>query len=133
MAFNPNNLVQLKGRLTKDPVFFEPNKDGGRKVMATLAVKNNFKSRDGEYKSEFVNLEALVYSKDGTLGVYDRIHKGDEIHVFGSIAKDAPYEKDGVTVYPEMKIVPSQISFCEAKSVTDARLAARQADADATN
>ena len=78
---NIANNVTTIGHLTSDPVFFQ-NKDGSRRVRLTVAARNNFTSRDGKVKSQFVSLTKLLPADRGN-GAFDYIHEGDLVG-FGS-------------------------------------------------
>lgn len=119
-----NNCV-LEGRLTKDPVVFT-NKDGSRKIMITVAVENNYKNRKGEKESQFIPLEAFISSKNENNGVYDHIHEGDLIGAQYEV-RNNNYTKNGEKVF-DLILFINQIDLKESKSVTDARLAKKQAD-----
>ena len=73
---NVRNFGIAQGRLTRDPQIFT-NKDGSRKVMFTLAARDNFKGSDGKRGTQFINLEAFISNKQASNGVYGYMHKGD--------------------------------------------------------
>ena len=118
---NMRNFGIAEGRLVRDLTIFE-NSDGSRKVMMTLAVKDNFESgSDKSRQSQFINLEAFL--KPGYKnGVYELIHKGDFIGVQYSVRSNT-YVKNGETVYSQILLVES-VDIKESKSVTDKRQAA---------
>lgn len=128
MATNQNNFGILNGRLTKDPVSFE-NKDGSKKVLLTVAVDNNYTSRDGKRASQFISCEAYVRSETEGLGVFSHIHQGDMVGLLTHLESDQ-YVKDGQTVYAQ-KVVIDSVDFKESRATTQARLAQRAVDANA--
>lgn len=110
------------GRLSKDVTVFK-NKDGSCKVMLTLAVQDNFTSKDGKKNSQFISLEGFIRAdkaKDNN-GVYDHMHKGDMIGVEYSVRTNN-YEKNGETVYGQVLFIEA-VDLMESKRTTDARQA----------
>lgn len=85
------NLVVHKGRLVADPEMkvFE---DGSKVCNFRLAVRRDFKNRDGEYDSDFFNYSAGGPSAD-FMEKYGR--KGRMVLVQGAL-RSRPYtDKDG--------------------------------------
>lgn len=85
------NLVVHKGRLVADPEMkvFE---DGSKVCNFRLAVRRDFKNRDGEYESDFFNYAAGGPSAD-FMEKYGR--KGRMVLVQGAL-RSRPYtDKDG--------------------------------------
>lgn len=85
------NLVVHKGRLVADPEMkvFE---DGSKVCNFRLAVRRDFKNRDGEYESDFFNYAAGGPSAD-FMEKYGR--KGRMVLVHGAL-RSRPYtDKDG--------------------------------------
>jgi len=122
---NMNNFSVLRGRLTADPAIFN-NKDGSSKVKFTIACENNYKNKEGKRDVQMIPVEAFVKA-DYDKSPFAKIHKGDKVSVECSLRTNN-YEKDGQMVYSTVVFVEG-IQFEESKSVTDARLAARDADA----
>lgn len=122
---NMNNFAILRGRLVSDPVVYA-NSNGSSKVKFTLACENNFKNKDGEKTSQMIPVEAYVKA-DYDKSPFGKIHKGDKVSVECSLRTNN-YEKDGQKIYSTIVFVES-IQFEESKSVTEARLAAREAEA----
>lgn len=128
MTTNLSNFAVLKGRLTKDIVSFL-NKDGSRKVLVTIAVDNNWVNKaDGKRGTQFINLEAFLPANVQGLGAYEHMHSGDLVSFGAHVESDQYKGKDGQTVYAQ-KIVIDQVQFEEPRSVTQARLAQRVANA----
>ena len=123
---NVNNNFQLTGRLTQDPKVFD-NADGSRKVRFTLAVKDNFQSKQADGTmvrgSQFIPVEvfrsAEQVQKSG-LGVYGLAHKGDLVTVTGQMQNNNYTGSDGVEHYEVVNRVEN-VELMESKSVTDAR------------
>lgn len=88
---NTNNLVFLKGRLTRDVEL----KDVGSTQVAvfSLAVNRSFKKRDGTWAEEtaFVNCEAW---DSGAKTLQSDFKKGDGLAIEGELKQDS-WEKDG--------------------------------------
>lgn len=73
---NISNYGVIEGRLAKDPKVFT-NSDGSRKVMITVAAQRNYKNKDGQRETDFIQLEHyLPATKEGN-GAYDILKKGD--------------------------------------------------------
>lgn len=85
------NLVVHKGRLVADPEvkIFD---DGSKVCNFRLAVRRDFKNRDGEYESDFFNYSVGGHSAD-FMENYGR--KGRMVLVSGAL-RSRPYtDKDG--------------------------------------
>lgn len=131
---NINNFGIAKGRLGKDPVVFD-NADGSKKVMISLAVKNNFKSKSGERESQFINLEGFISKEKAAganpLGAYAFMHKGDLVSFGYEVRQNNYTAKDGTPVYDQVLFIQETV-LEESKKTTEDRAAARTAvDEDA--
>lgn len=121
---NPSNFAVTIGRLTDDVKVFE-NSDGSKKIRFTVAASDNYKGKDGQRGSQFIPLEAFIGAgKD--LGVYGRMHKGDQVEIMSSIRNNNYTDKAGNPVYG-LSIFVEQVNLLESKTVTDARAAANAA------
>ena len=117
---NPRNFGFATGRLTKDPKTFE-NKDGSKKIIVSLAMRNlNTKNNE----SAFVDFTGFV-PKETKVPVYDMIHEGDLVMITYDLRNNNYTLADG-TKHFEVQMRISNIDILEPKSVTDARLAARE-------
>ena len=88
-----NNVI-LVGRLTADPEVRQgDNSSYGR---ATVAVQRDFKNKEGNYDSDFIN---IMYSGTTADFISKYFHKGDVIAVQGSIRTGSYTNKDGQKVY----------------------------------
>lgn len=88
-----NNVI-LVGRLTADPEVRQgENSSYGR---ATVAVQRDFKNKEGNYDSDFIN---IMYSGTTAEFISKYFHKGDVIAVQGSIRTGSYTNKDGQKVY----------------------------------
>lgn len=97
--------VIMCGCLTKEP----EKVDGQDLCRLNIAVRNNFKNKEGNYESEFFNL--VVWNKlHETCMKY--LHKGSRILITGEL-HNRTYEKDGVKKYlteiivKELEMLPS--------------------------
>lgn len=117
---NPQNIVSITGKLTRD-VTVLPNSDGSRKIMVSIAVPNNFLSKDGKRESQFISLEAFVSKDKTTDGVYELMHKGDLVAILGEI-RSGQYvdKKTKETVYTQSVYI-NNVSLLESKKVTEER------------
>lgn len=115
---NLHNFGHIQGRLTRDVSVME-NKDGSKKVLLNIAVRNSYKTK-GEYQSQFINLQAFV-RKEVTFdkSVYAYMHKGDLITVEFEVRSNV-YEKDGKTVYDQVLFV-TNVALDETKKAKEAR------------
>lgn len=127
MSMNLDNFAIARGRLTQD-VTLLPNSDGSQKALVKVAVKNNYKNKNGEYDTQFIPLEGFIKKGDNP-GVYALMHKGDLVAIQYDV-RSSSYQKDGKTEY-KTTLTIQQVTLCESKSVTDDRLARRAAEAAA--
>lgn len=128
MAINMRNCGFASGRLTRDPMTFV-NKDGSKKIKLTIAVQDNFKSKDADGKaaknSQYVQLDAFVpASRANESTVYDLIHQGDMIGVQYSVQTNNYEAEDGSIVYSQILKVET-IDLKETKATTAARQAGK--------
>ena len=122
IMMNMSNHYEAEGRCISDPEIRE-NKDGSKKVYVKLAIARNFKNADGKKDSDFIPFEGFVQA-DKEIGVYGLMHKGDLVRISAELRSDT-FEKDGATQYGIVQRI-NAIELKESKTVTDARLAARE-------
>ena len=123
---NMRNCGFAEGRLVRDPVAFE-NKDGSRKIKLTVAVADNYRSKDGSGKSvknsQYIQFDAFVPAgKAAGKTVYDLMHKGDMIGIQYSVQTQAYAGADGETVYAQILKVET-VDLKETRAATSARQA----------
>lgn len=95
------NKVILSGRLTADPY---TNIVGETSVTTfTVAVRRNYKNKNGEYESDFIRCEA--WGKTGKT-IEEYFTKGSAIELIGSWLT-GNYEKDGNLVFTNIMLVES--------------------------
>ena len=95
-------IVLLIGNLTKEP----EKVDGQELCKLTMAVRNNYKNKDGEYDSEFFNIAVWNKLHENCVKY---LHKGSKIAVIGR-EQNRSYDKDGQKRYVH-EIVASEIEF----------------------
>lgn len=95
------NKVILSGRLTADPY----TNDVGETTVTTftVAVRRNYKNKDGEYESDFIRCEA--WGKTGKT-IEEYFTKGSAIELIGSWLT-GNYEKDGNLVFTNTMLIES--------------------------
>lgn len=105
------NQVNLIGNLTKDPELVET--PGGVKVCRfAIAVNRNYKSSDGERKTDYFNCVAWRGLGE-TVAKYTK--KGNKIRVTGSIETNTYEDSKGVK-RTGVDIVAQDVEFLTAKS-----------------
>lgn len=117
---NPSNSISLIGRLASDPKVFE-NRDGSKKVLGTIMVNG---SKAGTVDA--IPFQAFVparVAKAGKLNGWGSVHKGDLVHMSGSLRSGAYTGADGNTVYT-LAVTVQGFTFLESRSAKAARGAA---------
>lgn len=85
------NVFYLTGRLTKD-CGITTRGEGFNVAVASVAVKRDFKNKQGEYETDFINVE--FYNKQAEfLNKY--CAKGDMVLIEGGIRIDKYVDKEG--------------------------------------
>jgi len=124
MAFtNERNKGTLIGRLSRVPQIFS-NKDGSHKVMMTIAVRDNFKTK-GEFETQFIPVQVFVPSGAAILESYQALQKG-QLVALGTALRTHKYQKDDKTVYETIVAVQSIDFTLESQATRDARAMADQ-------
>lgn len=106
------NLITLTGRLTRDA------KVEDKVAYATVAVGRNYKGKDGEYGSDFVDVRLFPRTKEQKAFWEKHLTKGRLVTLRGHI-QSSQYEKDGETVYNTAIIVDQINPFLEAAKRED--------------
>lgn len=101
------NKVILTGNIVRD---FELMKTatGQSVVKNSVAVKRDYKNKNGEYDTDFIDFVAYGTTAD-YLATYGR--KGDRIELIGSYQKRTYTKKDGATAYVHEVIVENASTF----------------------
>lgn len=100
------NQVLLIGRLVKKPEL-RSSETGSLYLKATLAVQSNYKNKDGDYETEFLEFTAFGKVAENTATYCD---KGSLINVLGSLTNNIYKDKNGVTHY-QVSIIANKINF----------------------
>lgn len=92
---NIRNFGIATGRLGRDPKVFT-NQDGSKKVLLSLAVRQNYKGEDGKRGVDWVDLEAFVPATvDYDKSVYGYLRKGLQVTAQYSVVTNAYVDKEG--------------------------------------
>ncbi|WAX18220.1 hypothetical protein WC29P3_00041 [Weissella phage WC29P3] len=104
------NAVQLLGRFTRDNEFKEL---GSTSVFRNnIAVQRNFKNKDGERESDFINV--VAFGKTAEL-LNQYFGKGQQVALEGRIQTGSYDKEDGTRVYTTDVIV-NQFYFVGSKN-----------------
>lgn len=104
------NAVQLLGRFTRDNEFKEL---GSTSVFRNnIAVQRNFKNKDGERESDFINV--VAFGKTAEL-LNQYFGKGQQVAVQGRIQTGSYEKEDGTRVYTT-DVVVDQFDFVGSKN-----------------
>ena len=104
------NAVQLLGRFTRDNEFKEL---GSTSVFRNnIAVQRNFKNKDGERESDFINV--VAFGKTAEL-LNQYFGKGQQVAVQGRIQTGSYDKEDGTRVYTT-DVVVDQFDFVGSKN-----------------
>lgn len=104
------NAVQLLGRFTRENEFKEL---GSTSVFRNnIAVQRNFKNKDGERESDFVNV--VAFGKTAEL-LNQYFGKGQQVAVQGRIQTGSYDKEDGTRVYTT-DVVVDQFDFVGSKN-----------------
>ena len=88
------NSVIINGRITKDPEVHYTNNTNSAYIQFSIAVRKDFKNKDGQYDTIFVDCAAFS-STAQYIGNY--VHKGDMLLVKGRLGIQSYQDKDGKT------------------------------------
>lgn len=121
-TINSRNFGTATGRLVKDPVTFT-NGDGSKKIVVNLALRDNFKGKDGETGAQFVDFTAFV-PKDAKGDVYSMMHEGDLVSITYELRNDNYVDKAGNQHF-DVTLRITGVDLLEPKAVTEARVKAR--------
>lgn len=123
---NPSAFGLITGRLTRDVHWFN-NADGSKTGKVNLAVDNNFRSRDGSTKTEYLPIDIFVPAGNEAFAkAWGPVGKGDLIQVMLTLSAPTYTNKNtGEVVYPKAvtMTVDGFPTYLEPRSVTQARRA----------
>lgn len=100
------NQVILIGRLVKKPELRE-SESGVNYIKATLAVQSDFKNKDGDYDTEFLEFTAFGKLAENTSKYCD---KGSLLNIVGSLNNNVYKDKNGVNHY-QLSVIANKVSF----------------------
>ncbi|MGX7069106.1 single-stranded DNA-binding protein [Gemella bergeri] len=100
------NQVILIGRLVKKPELRE-SESGKNYLKATLAVQSDYKNKDGEYETEFLEFTTFGKNAENTVKYCD---KGSLLNIVGSLSNNVYKDKNGVNHY-QLSIIANKVSF----------------------
>lgn len=118
---NPRNHCILEGNLARNPEI-KTNTDGSRRVLVTLAVNRDYKSKDGEYPVDYLSCEAYYGKNAKGNGVFDRVVAGSRIILIGELRSAMWTDAEGKKHYKQFFFV-TEPKYGESKAVTDNRIA----------
>ena len=107
------NVAVLMGRLTGDPEI-RVTPDGKKVASFSVACDRDFKSRDGERQTDFLNIVAWEKTAE-FLEKY--FHKGTKLVVSGRIQTGSYTNKEGVKVYTT-EVVVEDHEFAESRNAS---------------
>lgn len=87
------NMVQFIGNVVKDPNS-KVLSEKCTMVEMTIAVKRDFKNKNGEYDTDFINID--LYNGAATFAS-SYCKKGDLVYVAGGVRQDKYTDKEGKT------------------------------------
>lgn len=95
MNTNPRNFGIVIGHLGRDPKIFN-NRDGSKKVLMSLAVRQNYKNAEGKRGTDWVDLEAFIpASAKNSNGVYALLKTGTMIEVAFTVVTNTYVDSKG--------------------------------------
>ena len=100
------NQVILIGRLVKKPEL-RVSEGGVNYIKVTLAVQSEFKNKDGDYDTEFLEFTAFGKLAENTAKYCD---KGSLLNIVGSLNNNVYKDKNGVNHY-QLSIIANKVSF----------------------
>lgn len=79
-----NNFGQVEGRIVRDPNYSK-HSDGSQSVMFTLAVDRDYKDREGNTVTDYVDVQGFISKNAKSNGVYDYVKQGNVVRVFYTV------------------------------------------------
>ena len=118
-----NNMIHVEGywptaeKMGKGYQFNEGNDNKKSFIRTSISVREAYKAKDSD-EYGFFNVPIKAFG--GTAEYMNRFLPGDYIGIEGEFACDAPYEKDGKTVYPGVHVVVRNVQRYSTKASRDA-------------
>lgn len=108
------NAIHLVGRLTKDPElkYFE---DGTASTTFQLAVRRNFKNREGKYDSDFIQVQVLGKPAEAAANY---LRKGNRCAVDGRLQIDNWKDEKSGEWKSFTKVIATNVEFLESANST---------------
>ena len=100
------NQIILVGRLVKTPELFL-TENGKKGSIVTLAIGRGFKNQDGEYDTDFIDVNLWSVVAENTA---EYCKTGDVVGVRGRIQSRIIENEDG-TKYKKMEVVADKVTF----------------------
>lgn len=104
------NAVHLLGRFTRDNDFKEVGET--HIFRNNIAVQRNFKNKDGERESDFINVVAFGRNAENLNKFFE---KGQQILISGNLRTGSYDKEDGTRVYTA-DVVVDQFDFVGSKN-----------------
>ncbi len=108
------NKAILKGNITKD-IELKTTTSGVEIVSFTIAVNRNFKNKEGNYESDFIN--CVAYKQTATF-ISKYFHKGSKILLEGRIQTRNYDDKEGKKVYVT-EVIAENVELIDKKENTE--------------
>ena len=108
------NAIHLIGRLTKDPElkYFE---DGTASTNFQIAVRRNFKNREGKYDSDFIQVQVLGKPAEAAANY---LRKGNRCAVDGRLQIDNWKDEKSGEWKSFTKVIATNVEFLESANST---------------
>lgn len=97
------NQFTLVGRVTKTPEIME-NQDGSKFTILNLAVPRNFKNKNGEYETDFIDCTLWKGIAENTCNY---IKKGDMVGIRGKI--------QNLNNTAQLQLIAEKVTFLSSK------------------
>jgi single-strand DNA-binding protein len=104
------NVICLKGRFTAKPEL-KKTKSGLSAVGFTMAVDRDYKSKDGQKLTDFINCIAYRGTAEFICGYFD---KGDMIAIVGELNSRVREDRNG-NKFTVHEVIVSKAEFCGSK------------------
>ena len=100
------NQIILVGRLVKTPELFL-TENGKKGSIVTLAVGRGFKNQDGEYDTDFIDVNLWSVVAENTA---EYCKTGDIVGIRGRVQSRIIENEDG-TKYKRMEVIADKVTF----------------------
>ena len=104
------NNINLMGRLTAEPDY-RTTQSGAAMARFTLAIERDYKPKDGEKQTDFIDVTAWRSTADF---VSKYFHKGQLVAVSGSLQTGSYTDRDG-NKRKSWTIIANHVYFAESK------------------